>query len=114
MQSINYSNYKNLTKKNILIYFWASWCPECLNVLKTLKEINSSYLFDINLEEFKKAYDIYNISFCPTFLIMSNGQEVLKKEGFITKTEIKNLLKKISCDSIMKSVKTNTKIIKKV
>lgn len=70
----------------VLVEFYATWCPHCrkmmpiIDDIKTLLSENLKVLqFDIDKNE--DLADRMNVQSLPTFLLYSDGEEVMRETG---------------------------------
>lgn len=87
-----------VTKPKLLI-FSADWCAPCKAAKKAMKEsvslkrvVNSyevlEYNFDIAIPMRKK----YKVDRVPTFIVVSDGEEIRRQVGFSSTDKLKNFL----------------------
>jgi len=82
-----------------LLIFSADWCGPCKAAGKAMKE-------DVSLKRVVESYEIikydfdvaipmrrkYNVNKVPTFIIVSEGQEIRRQVGFSSVDKLKNFL----------------------
>ena len=85
------------SKKKVLVDCYATWCGPCMMLAPIIEEVsgeNTEYEFyklDVdNAEEISMKYGIMSI---PTLLVFNDGELVKKSVGYISKTDILELLK---------------------
>ena len=104
-EPVNFTQYKG---KKVIISFYASWCPNCLDELKTLNQLYSSKLSDITILcitdepmdklisfrdkkqypftflKLTKSFPEIGINSIPTtYLLNTNNQMVYENVGYI-------------------------------
>ncbi|HNV97119.1 MAG TPA: thioredoxin family protein [bacterium] len=85
-----------------IIRIEADWCPECVIFMKPVWEEISREFPSVSMEIFNYDKDEeikikYNISKVPTFIFLSDsGNEILRKNGIISKKEIIEIINKTS------------------
>lgn len=63
----------------IIIDFWADWCNPCKKVSPILDEISSEYnvmLGKINIDDFPKVAEKYDVFSIPTMIVFEKGVPV--------------------------------------
>ena len=88
---------EKIKEGKVLVDCYAPWCGPCRMLSPVIDEIASEdettnfYKFNVdNAENISKEYGIMSI---PTILIFENGELKEKSVGFVSKEEIKELLK---------------------
>ncbi len=99
-------NVKN-DKQNEVLDFWAKYCGPCLrmkplwkdpDIIKVLAEENLKFV-EIDTEKDENSPKIHNVHSIPTVIVFKNGQEVARRVGIMTKSQLIQLLKTKSLDS---------------
>jgi len=77
-----------------VIDFWAEWCGPCKKLAPRFEEV-SEELDDVNfgkvdMEENQQIGTSNGVRALPTLLIMSEGEEVSRKAGAMSKKELKD------------------------
>lgn len=80
-----------------IIDFWAEWCGPCKMMNPVLEDIKNEHpnviIEKINVDENPDAAKQYNISSIPTFIVLDdNGNEVKKILGAMPKPRFKKEL----------------------
>ena len=85
------------SKKKVLVDCYADWCGPCKMlgpVIEEVSEENKDYEFyKLNVDDAENVSMEYGIMSIPTLLIFENGELVNKSIGFISKEQVKELLK---------------------
>ncbi|KZZ85198.1 MULTISPECIES: thioredoxin family protein [Bacillaceae] len=68
------------TDKEVLIKFFADWCPDCTRMNFFIDEIIEEYKeyqwFEINKDEFPEIAEQYQVMGIPSILIFKNGEKL--------------------------------------
>lgn len=87
-----------LTDKNILLDFTATWCGPCKKLTPVLEdlsiEISDIKFLKVDIEDLSDLAEEYNIDAVPTLVILKDGKEVARLEGGLGKTALKNWIEK--------------------
>ena len=83
--------------KTVLIDFYADWCAPCKMLSPIIEEVaeenNDIKVAKINVDELQELAIKYEVMSIPTLVVIKNGQEVNRSVGFISKSQILELLK---------------------
>ena len=83
--------------KTVLIDFYADWCAPCKMLSPIIEgvaeENNDIKVAKINVDELQELAIKYEVMSIPTLVVIKNGQEVNRSVGFISKSQILELLK---------------------
>ena len=77
----------------VLVDYWAEWCGPCKMIAPILEEVASAYAGKIKVakmdvdanQEIPAKFGIRGI---PTLILFKNGQEVAKKVGALSKSQL--------------------------
>lgn len=89
---------KEIKDKNVIIDFYATWCPPCKIMGKNLEEFNTTkpdnvsiYKVDVDKNmELAKKYDVRAL---PTLVFFKNGEPVGKEVGILDSKQLLNSTK---------------------
>lgn len=118
--TLTLSNYKN--KQPVVLFFWTTWCPFCLNELKILKDIypqlqkdgwelfaidvgepayridnfvkNYSLNFKVLLDKDMTVADAYDILGVPTYVLVNKEGYIVFKDNYFPRANFKELILK--------------------
>ncbi|WP_042223148.1 thioredoxin family protein [Oceanobacillus manasiensis] len=72
-----FNEWKN--KENVIMYFTAGWCPDCVVIEPVLPEIEEEFpaytFIKINRDNFIEICQEHDVFGIPSFLAFSNGKE---------------------------------------
>lgn len=84
--------------ENVLVDFYATWCPPCKSLSPIVEEIekeNADIKFlKINVDDEQELAIEYGIMSVPTLVFIKNGEPVNKSVGLISKKELQAFLNK--------------------
>lgn len=85
------------SKKKVFVDCYADWCGPCRMlgpIIEEVSEENKDYEFyKLNVDDAEKVSMEYGIMSIPTLLVFDNGELVNKSVGFMSKEQVKELLK---------------------
>ena len=89
---------KQTAKGIVLVDFWASWCMPCKMMAPVLNKVaekaqGEAKVAKVNVEEYQKLADKFQVRSIPTLLFLKDGKEVSRFVGVKSKDF---LLKQIS------------------
>lgn len=98
--SLNKDNFKKEVLESdlpVLVDFYADWCPPCQALHPILEEISEKYKEKIkftrlNVGEFGKIAEEYEIYSIPTLIFFKNGKEIERIVGLISKKDLEKKL----------------------
>lgn len=84
--------------KTVLVDFGAEWCPPCVKMKPVLEELEKDkdlkfQLLKIDAGVHTNLMKELNIEPIPVFILYKKGKEVWRKQGIVSKDELKKLLK---------------------
>lgn len=98
MALIHYSNedFKELTKKKVLVDFYATWCGPCKMLSPVLDSLSSEVDIDIikiDVDKYSELAREYGVMSIPTLILFENNIELKRTLGFMDKEKIKEFIK---------------------
>ena len=77
----------------VLVDYWAEWCGPCKAIGPTLEEVAKDYagklkVAKVNVDENQEIPRKYGIRGIPTLILFKNGEEVAKKVGAMSKSQL--------------------------
>lgn len=100
-EELSIDNFDSKIKgKNVIIDFYASWCPPCKILAKNLEDFevikpDNIEIYKVNVEEELVLAKKYGISKLPTMLYFKNGKLVDESVGILSKEEILSFSQKV-------------------
>ena len=84
----------------ILIVLFAHWCPKCNMMMPVVDEIEEVYkeqleVVRIDIEKETEIAKDYSIQIVPTFVIMKQGNEVMRMAGIIGEEILKKRIEAV-------------------
>lgn len=83
--------------KTVLIDFYADWCAPCKMLSPIIEQVaeenNDIKVVKINVDELQDIAIKYEVMSIPTLVVIKNGQEVNRSIGFVSKSQILDLVK---------------------
>ena len=77
-----------------LIVLFAHWCPKCNMMMPVVDEIEEVYKEQLEVVRIDIAKD-YSIQIVPTFVIMKQGNEVMRMAGIIGEEILKKRIEAV-------------------
>lgn len=88
---------EKIKEKNVIVKFYATWCPNCKRLEKNFKKIDFDKfgvnVYKVDIEKQKQVASFYNIKVVPTTMYFKNGKIIGSITGVQTVNEIKFELK---------------------
>lgn len=79
----------------ILVDFYADWCGPCKMLGKVLEEIDSIDVLKINVDEHADLAKKFGVMSIPTGIFFSKKNMVKKFIGFVSKSELEEMIENI-------------------
>ena len=94
----NFNDIIENSKLPILIDFWATWCGPCKMIAPIIEEIAEEYEGEIivgkvNVDEEQAIASLFQIRSIPTLAVVKDGKVENTAVGFMSKSEVLELLK---------------------
>lgn len=94
----NKDDFKDIISKGtVIVDFYADWCGPCKMLGPVLdefdKENSDVEVVKVNVDDFKELAMEYKIMTIPNLIVFKGGEVKNSSVGFITKEEIKDLVK---------------------
>ena len=87
-------NFEEEIKKGItLVDFYADWCGPCQRMGAILEECEDINVLKVNTDEHQDLAISFGVMSIPTLILFKDGQEVGKKIGLMSKSEVENFVK---------------------
>ena len=79
-----------------IIYFSAEWCGPCKNFKPIMESVSNSIPVQVvDVDENPQLAAQYNIRSIPTLIFLKDGQEVNKKPGVLSESQVKEIWNQI-------------------
>lgn len=77
----------------VLVDFWAEWCTPCMMLAPIIEEISDELddkvkVCKINVDQAQDLAAAYGVMSIPTLMIFSNGKEVERTAGYMSKEDV--------------------------
>lgn len=90
------SNFKEIVKEGVtLVDFFAEWCGPCKLMGEVLEEMEDTKILKVNTDEFTDLAMSFGIMSIPTLILFKDGEEVEKRIGLQSKSEIEELINSV-------------------
>ena len=89
----NEKDFDKLTKKMVLVDFYADWCGPCQMLGSILKDIDYMDVLKIDTDKFPGLSQKFGIMSIPTMCFYKDGLCLKKEIGYRTPEEIKEIYK---------------------
>ncbi|MCX8152297.1 MAG: thioredoxin [Archaeoglobaceae archaeon] len=85
--------------ENVVVDFWAPWCPSCRMLLPVIDELAKEYekkvvFVKVNTDQNPKIATRFSIFAVPTLIFFKNSKPVDRIVGTLPKSEIKKWIEK--------------------
>ena len=90
------SDFKEIVKEGVtLVDFFAEWCGPCKLMGEVLEEMEDAKILKVNTDEFTDLAMSFGIMSIPTLILFKDGEEVEKRIGLQSKSEIEELINSV-------------------
>ena len=93
----NYDEVVLNTEKTVLLDFYADWCGPCkmlAPILEGISEESDALIGKINVDDELALARKFGITAIPTLIVIKNGEVKNKQMGFMSKSELLEMLSK--------------------
>jgi thioredoxin len=79
-----------------IIYFSSTWCQPCKNFKPIMESVSNSIPVQfVDIDQNPTLAAQYNIRSIPTLIFLKDGQEVNKKPGVLSESQVKEIWNQI-------------------
>jgi len=79
-----------------ILYFSATWCGPCKNFKPIMESVSNSIPVQfVDVDQNPTLAAQYNIRSIPTLVFLKNGQEINKKPGVLSESQVKEIWNQI-------------------
>jgi thioredoxin 1 len=79
-----------------ILYFSATWCGPCKNFKPIMESVSNSIPVQfIDVDQNPTLSAQYNIKSIPTLVFLKDGQEINKKPGVLSESQVKEIWNQI-------------------
>ena len=83
--------------KKVLVDFFANWCGPCKMIAPILEKIAQNHpevdIVKVNVDEAMRVSMAYQVEAIPTLISFENGKIISRKLGFMSESDILDMLK---------------------
>ena len=79
---------EEINKEKVLVDFYADWCGPCRAMGEVLENINDLDILKVNVDEHNDLAEKYGVMSIPTVILFSNGEEIKKQVGYLSKEDL--------------------------
>ncbi len=76
-----------------VVDFYADWCGPCKMLGSVLEKLEDVNIIKINVDEHNDLATQFGVMSIPTLIVFKDGVETKKQIGFISESEIREMLK---------------------
>lgn len=81
----------------VLIDFWASWCLPSQMMMPVIEKLQKEYngkvkIGKLNVDQNPRTREKYVIKGCPTFILFIDGNELMRKVGAHSETQLRRII----------------------
>jgi thioredoxin 1 len=79
-----------------ILYFSSTWCGPCKNFKPIMESVSNSIPVQfVDIDQNPALATQYNIKSIPTLIFLKNGQEINKKPGVLSESQVKEIWNQI-------------------
>ena len=79
-----------------ILYFSSTWCGPCKNFKPIMESVSNSIPVQfIDIDQNPALATQYNIKSIPTLIFLKNGQEINKRPGVLSESQVKEIWNQI-------------------
>ena len=79
-----------------ILYFSSTWCGPCKNFKPIMESVSNSIPVQfVDIDQNPALATQYNIKSIPTLIFLKNGQEVNKRPGVLSESQVKEIWNQI-------------------
>ena len=75
-----------------ILYFSSTWCGPCKNFKPIMESVSNSIPVQfVDIDQNPALATQYNIKSIPTLIFLKNGQEINKRPGVLSESQVKEI-----------------------
>jgi thioredoxin len=79
-----------------ILYFSSTWCGPCKNFKPIMESVSNSIPVQfVDIDQNPALATQYNIKSIPTLIFLKNGQEINKRPGVLSESQVKEIWNQI-------------------
>ena len=79
-----------------ILYFSSTWCGPCKNFKPIMESVSNSIPVQfVDIDQNPALATQYNIKSIPTLVFLKNGQEINKRPGVLSESQVKEIWNQI-------------------
>lgn len=89
---------KEIKDKNVIVDFYATWCPPCKIMGQNLEEFSSVkpsdvFIYKVDVDQNMDLAKKYGVRSLPTIIFFKNGEPVAKEVGIMDANKLSSSIK---------------------
>lgn len=93
IKNYNGENFKEITKKRILVDFYADWCGPCKMLSPILEKLEEIDVLKVNIDQYQSLAREYGVMSIPCLILFEEGKEQKRNVGFVSEEKLKTFIK---------------------